>query len=153
MSGSPEGVATALAIARSLGATRAEEVASSGGFHTPLLAGAREPLRKELAEVTFRESDPVVVANVDAHHHPDPSDWPGLLSALKQLTLLRRDIRLGVQQLDQGRAHPFDNRALARIKKLRRSLRYCDGRSLRYCDGFCRCAWYGLSSKSKANIN
>jgi len=81
VSGSPEGVATALSIARSLGATRAEEVASSGGFHTPLLAGAREPLRKELAKVTFRESDPVVVANVDARHHSDPSDWPGLLAA------------------------------------------------------------------------
>ena len=33
------------------------------------------------------------------------------------------------------------------------SLRYCVGCALRYCDGFCRCAWYGLSSKSKAKIN
>ncbi|HEV3213280.1 MAG TPA: ACP S-malonyltransferase, partial [Acidimicrobiales bacterium] len=81
ISGTPEGVTTALAIARSLGATTATEIASSGGFHTPLLAGARESLRKRLAEVTFRDSDPVVVANVDARHHPDPTEWPGLLSA------------------------------------------------------------------------
>lgn len=80
VTGAPEGVATALEIARSLGATSALLVAPSGGFHTPLLAGAREPLRKTLAEVTFRESDPVV-ANVDARHHSDPADWPSLLSA------------------------------------------------------------------------
>jgi antitoxin ParD1/3/4 len=43
-----------------------------------------------------------------------------LLHERDQLTLLRQDIRLGIQQLDQGRAHPFDNRALARIKKQRR---------------------------------
>jgi antitoxin ParD1/3/4 len=40
-----------------------------------------------------------------------------LLHERDQLTLLRQDIRLGIQQLDQGRAHAFDNRALARIKK------------------------------------
>lgn len=80
VTGTPEGVRTTLEIARQLGATKALEVASSGGFHTPLLAPARESLRKTLADVTFRESDPVV-ANVDARHHSDPADWPGLLSA------------------------------------------------------------------------
>ncbi len=81
VTGAPEGVTTALEISRALGATSAEEVASSGGFHTPLLASVRESLRKTLSEVTFHASDPVVVANVDARHHPDPSDWPGLLSS------------------------------------------------------------------------
>ena len=80
VTGTAEGVAATLAIARSLGATGLVELASSGGFHTPLLAGAREALRKALAEVTFRASDPVV-ANVDARHHDDPAEWPGLLSA------------------------------------------------------------------------
>jgi [acyl-carrier-protein] S-malonyltransferase len=80
VSGVPEALETALGIATSLGATRVQELPSSGGFHTPLLAGAREQLRKALAEVTFRESDPVV-ANVDARHHADPAEWPGLLSA------------------------------------------------------------------------
>jgi [acyl-carrier-protein] S-malonyltransferase len=81
VTGAPEGVAAVLEIARGLGAQSAREVVASGGFHTPLLAGARESLRKTLAEVTFHASDPVVVANVDARHHPDPTDWPGLLSA------------------------------------------------------------------------
>jgi [acyl-carrier-protein] S-malonyltransferase len=80
VTGAPEGVATTLEIARTLGATSTHLVAPSGGFHTPLIAGARERLRKTLAEVTFRDSDPVV-ANVDARHHSDPADWPGLLSA------------------------------------------------------------------------
>jgi [acyl-carrier-protein] S-malonyltransferase len=80
VTGSPEGVATTIEIARTLGPARVTEVPPSGGFHTPLLSGARERLRKTLAEVTFRDSDPVV-ANVDARHHSDPADWPGLLSA------------------------------------------------------------------------
>ena len=53
----------------------------SGAFHTPLMQGARAPLRKALAEVTFLTPEVRVVANVDAHVHDDPADWPGLLSA------------------------------------------------------------------------
>lgn len=81
VSGSPEGVARCVEVARALGASSVEELPDSCGFHTPLLAGARDRLRKHLAEVTFRDSDPVVVANVDARRHPDPADWPGLLSS------------------------------------------------------------------------
>ncbi len=40
-----------------------------------------------------------------------------LLDERDQLTHLRHEVRLGLHQLDQGRADPFDNRALARIKK------------------------------------
>jgi [acyl-carrier-protein] S-malonyltransferase len=80
ITGVPEAVTTASAIATTLGATAVRALPASGGFHTPMLAGAREPLRKALAEVTFRESDPIV-ANVDARHHADPAEWPGLLSA------------------------------------------------------------------------
>ena len=53
----------------------------SGAFHTPLMQGARAPLRKALAEVTFLTPEVRVVANVDAHVHDDPAEWPGLLSA------------------------------------------------------------------------
>ena len=80
VSGSTEGVARAIEVARSLGAS-VEALADSGGFHTPLLAGARDRLRKLLGEVSFVDPDSVVVANVDARRHPDPADWPGLLSA------------------------------------------------------------------------
>jgi [acyl-carrier-protein] S-malonyltransferase len=81
VTGRPEGVAQALEIARSLGQVQCIACLPSGGFHTPLVAAAREPMRKLLAEVTFSELDPVVVANVDARHHSDPTEWPGLLSA------------------------------------------------------------------------
>ena len=80
MTGSAEGVARAIEVSRTLGAS-VEVLADSGGFHTPLLAGARDRLRKLLGEVTFVDPDPVVVANVDARRHADPADWPGLLSA------------------------------------------------------------------------
>jgi [acyl-carrier-protein] S-malonyltransferase len=81
VSGTPEGVARVLEIARTLSDVRVEVRPASGGFHTPMLASARESLRKRLSETTFGELDPVVVANVDGRHHPDAADWPELLSA------------------------------------------------------------------------
>ncbi len=81
LTGTPEGVGCAVEIARTLGDVRVDARPASGGFHTPLLASAREPLRKRLSQTTFGELDPVAVANVDARHHPDAADWPGLLSA------------------------------------------------------------------------
>ena len=68
-------------IARGLGAKRVASLPVGGAFHTPLMVPARERLRKALAEVRFHDADPVVVANVDARPHPDPADWPSLLSA------------------------------------------------------------------------
>lgn len=81
VTGTTEGVHSAAAVAATLGNAEVTELPASGGFHTPLLAAAREPLRKHLAEVAFSEPDPVVVANVDARHHPEASEWPGLLAA------------------------------------------------------------------------
>ena len=68
-------------LAKELGAKRVMPIPVSGAFHTPLMQGARGPLRKALAEVTFRTPEVRVVANVDARVHDDPADWPGLLSA------------------------------------------------------------------------
>jgi [acyl-carrier-protein] S-malonyltransferase len=45
------------------------------------MSPARDRLRTALGSVTFREPDPIVVANVDARAHSEPGDWPGLLSA------------------------------------------------------------------------
>ena len=81
VSGTTEGVQRAASVARSLGATRVVPLASRDGIHTPLLSRARDRLRKSLAAATFAEADPVVVSNVDARHHADPAEWPGLLSA------------------------------------------------------------------------
>jgi [acyl-carrier-protein] S-malonyltransferase len=81
IAGTPESLASAAAIAKSLGARRVTSLPVGGAFHTPLMAPARDRLRKALAEITFHESSPTVVANVDARQHPDGSEWPGLLSA------------------------------------------------------------------------
>lgn len=81
IAGAPEDLARAAEIAKELGAKRVMSFSVGGAFHTPYMAPARDRLRKALAEVTFREPDPPVVANVDARTHADPNEWPGLLSA------------------------------------------------------------------------
>ena len=81
IAGDPDALQDVAAIAKSLGAKRVLAFPVGGAFHTPFMAPARDRLRKALATVTFREGEPVVVANVDARAHPDPADWPGLLSA------------------------------------------------------------------------
>ena len=81
IAGTVEAVARAGELAKALGAKRVMPIPVSGAFHTPLMQGARADLRKALAEVTFLSPEVRVVANVDAHVHDDPADWPGLLSA------------------------------------------------------------------------
>ena len=81
IAGTPDAVARAGELAKGLGAKRVMPIPVSGAFHTPLMQGARADLRKALAEVTFLTPEVRVVANVDAHVHDDPAEWPGLLSA------------------------------------------------------------------------
>ena len=81
IAGTSEAVARAGELAKGLGAKRVMPIQVSGAFHTPLMQGARADLRKALAEVTFLTPEVRVVANVDAHVHDDPAEWPGLLSA------------------------------------------------------------------------
>ncbi len=84
ISGSDQGVRHAIEVAKSLGARKALELQVSGAFHTPLMAEAKDRLRKAIAEVTWNASEVPVVANVDAMPHDDPAEWPTILSA--QLT-------------------------------------------------------------------
>ena len=81
IAGAPDALEAAAAIAKSLGAKRVLPIPVGGAFHTPYMTPARERLRKAINATTFRDPDPVVVANVDARPHADPADWPGLLSA------------------------------------------------------------------------
>jgi [acyl-carrier-protein] S-malonyltransferase len=81
IAGAPDALERAAEIARSLGAKRVASFPVGGAFHTPLMAAARERLRKALQTVTFHAPEPVVVANVDARAHGEPEEWPGLLSA------------------------------------------------------------------------
>src|SRR3974390_1401590 len=81
IAGTADAVARAGELAKGLGAKRVMPIPVSGAFHTPLMQGARADLRKALSEVTFLTPEVRVVANVDAHVHDDPAEWPGLLSA------------------------------------------------------------------------
>jgi [acyl-carrier-protein] S-malonyltransferase len=81
IAGEKDSLERAAHLARKAGAKRVVAFPVRGAFHTPLMAPARDRLRKALAAATFFESDPAVVANVDAKAHPDGEDWPGLLSA------------------------------------------------------------------------
>ncbi|HXZ83799.1 MAG TPA: ACP S-malonyltransferase [Acidimicrobiales bacterium] len=81
IAGEKDSVERAAGLARRAGARRVVALPVGGAFHTPLMAPARDRLRKALAAATFFESDPAVVANVDAKAHPEGGDWPGLLSA------------------------------------------------------------------------
>ena len=81
VAGTSEALAEFSVIAKELGAKRVLSMPVGGAFHTPLMAGARDRLRKALGATTFHAPDPVVVANVDARIHDDPDEWPQLLSA------------------------------------------------------------------------
>jgi [acyl-carrier-protein] S-malonyltransferase len=81
ISGEPEAVERAGAIAKELGARRVMPLAVAGAFHTMFMAPARARLRKALYDAPFVTTEVAVVANVDAHPHSAPGNWPGLLSA------------------------------------------------------------------------
>jgi len=81
IAGERDSVERAAELARKAGAKRVLSFPVGGAFHTPLMAPARDRLRKALSSVTFHESDPPVVANVDAKSHLEGEEWPSLLSA------------------------------------------------------------------------
>lgn len=81
IAGTAESVSRAAELAKQMGARKALPVPVGGAFHTPLMAPARDRLRKTLTEVTFSGPEVPVVANVDARPHTDAAEWPGLLSA------------------------------------------------------------------------
>lgn len=81
IAGTAEAVAEAADLAKEIGAKKVLPIPVGGAFHTPLMAPARDRLRKALAGVSFHSPEPVVVANVDARPHQSAADWPRLLSA------------------------------------------------------------------------
>ena len=81
IAGSPEGVASAAAHAKELGAKKVMPLPVSGAFHTPFMAPARDRLRKAIAEAKPRDTDVPVISNVDALAHDKGDDWASLLSA------------------------------------------------------------------------
>ncbi len=81
IAGEAEALGRASKLAKQLGARRVLSIPVSGAFHTPLMAAARPPLRKALADACFAAPEVPLVANVDARVHDDPEEWPQLLSA------------------------------------------------------------------------
>ncbi len=81
IAGSSEGVASASANAKELGAKKVLPLPVSGAFHTPFMAPARDRLRKAIANANPRDTDVPVVSNVDALAHDTGDDWASLLSA------------------------------------------------------------------------
>jgi [acyl-carrier-protein] S-malonyltransferase len=84
IAGTAEGVETAGARAKDLGAKRVLALPVGGAFHTPLMAPARSRLDAALASTAFEPANPAtmaVVANVDAREHDDADGWSGRLSA------------------------------------------------------------------------
>ncbi len=84
IAGTPDAVSAAGAVAKELGAKKVMPLPVGGAFHTPLMAAARDRLRKAIDATEFRSPEGTVVANVDATVHDQATDWPGLLRA--QLT-------------------------------------------------------------------
>jgi [acyl-carrier-protein] S-malonyltransferase len=64
ISGSVEGVERACALAREAGAKRALPLPVSGGFHSPLVAHAREVMARCIAEVEFRAPSCAYISQV-----------------------------------------------------------------------------------------
>jgi [acyl-carrier-protein] S-malonyltransferase len=81
IAGAPDDLDRACVIAKELGAKRAMRLPVGGAFHTPLMAPARDRLRKAIDQVEFRAPEQPVYANVDGRAHDDPDDWPDLLGA------------------------------------------------------------------------
>jgi len=81
VAGVADAVVEAGRVAKEMGAKKVLPIPVGGAFHTPLMAPARDRLRKALTAATFHDPEPAVVANVDGREHHDADDWPRLLSA------------------------------------------------------------------------
>jgi [acyl-carrier-protein] S-malonyltransferase len=81
IAGDPEAIEVAVAWALRLGAKRTYPVRVSGAFHTPLMAPARERLRKMLDTTVFHDPETPLVANVDSRFHTGGDEWRLMLSA------------------------------------------------------------------------
>jgi len=81
IAGSTEGVASASAFAKELGAKKVMALPVSGAFHTPYMTPARDRLRKAIAEANPRDTEVPIVSNVDALPHDRGDEWTSLLSA------------------------------------------------------------------------
>jgi [acyl-carrier-protein] S-malonyltransferase len=74
ISGSLEGIAKAVELAKARGAKRAIPLPVAGAYHSPLMAGAQTRLQAELAGVAFSPASVPVISNVTAQPHGGPAE-------------------------------------------------------------------------------
>jgi [acyl-carrier-protein] S-malonyltransferase len=98
MSGERAAVEASLTIAKELGAKRAIELPVSVAAHSPLMADAAEGMAKVLADITFRDPKPPLLANADARaittadgcrselvdHLTTGVDWVGAIETMRR---------------------------------------------------------------------
>jgi [acyl-carrier-protein] S-malonyltransferase len=84
ISGSVEGVHKGMELAKARGAKLVKELVVSGAFHSPLMASARDGLKKRLDETSIADSAIPVYANVTAEPVTKANDIRDLL--FRQLT-------------------------------------------------------------------
>ncbi len=84
ISGSVEGVRRGMELAKAAGAKLVKELVVSGAFHSPLMASARDGLRKKLDETTIADAAIPVYANVTAEPVTKAEDIRDVL--FRQLT-------------------------------------------------------------------
>ncbi len=81
VAGTEEAIAKLTKVAKEMGAKKVLPIPVGGAFHSPLMASAKDRLRKAINSVSFSDPEIPIIANVDAQFHQNASDWPSLLSA------------------------------------------------------------------------
>lgn len=79
ISGSTEGIARAVELAKAKGAKRAIPLQVAGAYHSPLMAGAQPKLQAELAKIMISAPAVSVISNVTAQPHAGPEQIPARL--------------------------------------------------------------------------
>ena len=80
ISGAKEAVDAAAAELTKRGVKRCLPLKVSGPFHSPLLKGAGELLRKDLEKLTWKDPEPSYLSNVTADHVTKKEEIPDLLA-------------------------------------------------------------------------
>jgi [acyl-carrier-protein] S-malonyltransferase len=75
IAGTPDGVEAGATRAKELGVKRATPLNVGAAFHTPLMRGASDALRRELAGVNLSAPVAPVVSNHDARAYDDGDGW------------------------------------------------------------------------------
>jgi len=84
VSGTTEGLARLQETHKELGWKRCTPLPVGGAFHSPLMAPAQAELDDALNQVTWGETNALLIANVDGAVHTTANEWQSLLS--RQLT-------------------------------------------------------------------